>query len=382
MLRLMSLTKLEHSRLPLVQRAMSSCLSERSFGLQHDTLEIASPVESAGRKFERYRTEQPVSAHSTRLNKATGKFTPLGVCICSDPDEAGAFHDRVPLPIRIDAPISLNAQFDPDGARSTILQNAWNKDRLADLGQFLGAFALYAFNRDPCSAWTHVPLKSEGVEAGDWIRKQFADTVIATCHARLTAALRLPTRSGTVPLSQIVYEKAGLEAVLAVADMEILAPGSSAILPVCRDQGGRWREVLDDLGQSRCLGLADALQLFDHFEHIQRRSPEWFVAMAALGIDHGLWADFAQKNALLLADGRIVVCPTRNGPRVLVRNDNPESLARRLGLALPLHIAYAAETAEARKAVTKLLELKVLRESCDQPIDALQLLARSDEPVE
>jgi hypothetical protein len=38
------------------------------------------------------------------------------------------------------------------------------------------------------------------------------------------------------------------------------------------------------------------LQLFDHFEHIQGRSPEWFVAMAALGIDHGLWADFAQKN--------------------------------------------------------------------------------------
>ena len=104
--------------------------------------------------------------------------------------------------------------------------------------------------------------------------------------------------------------------------------------------------------------------------------------MAALGIDHGLWADFAQKNALLLADGRIVGCPTSNGPRVLVRNDNPESLARRLGLALPLHIAYAAETAEAKKAVTKLLELKVLRESCDQPIDALQLLARSDEPVE
>src|SRR5262249_62424640 len=108
MLRLMSLTKLEHSRLPLVQRAMSSCLSERSFGLQHDTLEIASPVESAGRKFERYRTEQPVSAHSTRLNKATGKFTPLGVCICSDPDEAGAILDLVPVPTRVGDPVRFD----------------------------------------------------------------------------------------------------------------------------------------------------------------------------------------------------------------------------------------------------------------------------------
>src|SRR5262249_41715530 len=65
--------------------------------VQHKTLEIASPVKSAGRKFKRYWTEQPFSPQSPRLNKATGKFTPLGVCVCSDPDEAGAFHDRVPL---------------------------------------------------------------------------------------------------------------------------------------------------------------------------------------------------------------------------------------------------------------------------------------------
>src|SRR5262249_57392315 len=119
MLRLMSLTKLEHSRLPLVQRAMSSCLSERSFGLQHDTLEIASPVESAGRKFERYRTEQPVSAHSTRLNKATGKFTPLGVCICSDPDEAGAFIDQRPPSVPDHAALAFETQFASGGRHST-----------------------------------------------------------------------------------------------------------------------------------------------------------------------------------------------------------------------------------------------------------------------
>lgn len=350
--------------------------------VSHDVLEILSPPESSGTKFQRYWTEQAVGPDSARLNKATGRITPLGVCICSDPSKAGALHDRVPLPISINAPISLNAQFDPDGARSAILPTTWNKERLADLGQFLGAVALEAFERDPSNAWSHVPLKSEGIEAGDWVRKQFAEAITGTCHARLIAELRLPAGTGLVALSQIVYESEDVEPLISPSDLEILAKGHSAMLPTCRDQFARWRQLLNELGQSRSLGPAHALELFDHVHQVEGREPIWFVAMAALAIKHGLWVEFSKKDALLLANGKTVACPARNGPRVLVRNDNPHSLARRLGLALPLHRAYLAETLEAAKVTAKLSEMKTLRDSCDQPIEALRLLARSEEPTE
>ncbi len=349
--------------------------------VRHDTLEVTSPLEAAGIKLLRYWTEQPVNRGSARLNKATGKFTPLGICIWSNVGQMGGLHDRVPLPIRVDAPISLNAQFDPDGARSTILANGWNKERLADLGRTLGAVALDAFNRDPSSAWRHVPLHCEDIEASEWVRKEYIDSIVGASHSRLVSDLCLPTNSGSVPLSKIAYESQVLEALLTTSDVETLAVGHSAILRTCRDEHGRWRQVLDDLGKSRLLGPADALQLFDHPGQIAGREPSWFVSMAALAIDHGLWTEFSQKNALLLADGRIVSCPSPNGLRVLVRSDNLQSLAGRLGLALPLHSAYMEDTPEAKKVVAKLLASKALRESCDLPIDALRLLARSDEPV-
>lgn len=348
----------------------------------HDELEVTSPAESSGTTFQRYWTEQTVGLGSARLNKATGKVTPLGVCICSEPRQPGALHDRVPLPISIDAPISLNPQFDPDGARSAILPTAWNKDRLADLGEFLGAVALEAFERDPSTAWMHVPLKSEGIEASDWVREQFAEAITGACHARLIAELHLPTDAGRVALPQIVYESEDVGALVTPSDLELLAEGYSAILLTCRDQFARWREVLNELGKSRCLGPADALELFGHLPQIEGREPLWFVGMAALAIKYGLWDAFSQRDSLLLASGQIVACPARSGPRVLVRNDNPQNLARRLGLALPLHGAYLAETIEAKNVAVKLSEVKALRDSCDQPIGALRLLARSEEPTE
>jgi hypothetical protein len=350
--------------------------------VRHDTLEITSPIESKGITFERYWTEQPVRRNLARLNKATGKFTTLGICVCSDQSRAGALHDRIPLPITIDAPIRLNAQFDPDGARSNILKNQWNKELLADLGQFLGAVALDALGRDASSAWMHVPLSSEPIVADEWVRKKYVEAVVGACHARLIADLRLPTAAGDVPLPHIVYEEDDIESLVTTSDLELLASGYSAILPDCLDEHGRWREVLDDLGQSRSLGPGDALELFDHLEQIKGREPDWYVAMAALAIDHGLWTAFSQKKAILLADRRIVVCPAKNGPRVLVRIDDPQSLAARLGLALPLHAAYMAESTQAIKVVSKLSEVKALRDSCDQPVEALQLLSRSNEAIE
>ena len=357
-------------------------VGEKLRDIKHDTIRIELPIDSSDIRFERYWMEQPVPPQSVRRNKKTGKFTPLGICVCSDQNRTGRFYDRIPLPIKIHAPVSLNAQFDPDGARSTILNVPWNAERLDDLGRFLGAVAIYAFGRNPSSAWMHVPLEREQVEAEGWIQEKYTEAVIEVCQTTLIDDLRLRTRRGPVPLSEIVYGDENIEALMTTADMELLSTDHSALLSDCKDEFGRWRKVLDDLNQSRLLVLADALQLFDHSDQIDGRAPGWFVEMAALAIKNELWPKFRQKKALLLADGRIVACPGKRSTRVLVRNDSPKSLARRLRLALPLHQAYTTDSSSAERVIAKLSELNILHESCDQPLDALHLLARSGEPAE
>ena len=349
--------------------------------VRHDTLKIASPDDLAGITFERYWTDQPVRPHLKRLNKETGNSTPLGICVCSDPGQTGAFYDRVPLPIKIDGPISLNAQFDPDGARSAVLENEWNTHCLATLGRFLGTVALNAFERDASSAWMHVPLSSKRVEGGQWLQEQYDNAVVEACHSRLVDDLRVPARRGAVPLSSLVYECKEVEGFVTTTDLETLANGHSALPLAYRDEIGRWRDVLDDLHQSHRLELADILQLFDHSNLIDGREPVWFVEMAALAIEDKIWTEFSKKDSIILNDGTVVTCPSKSGPRVLVSNDNPHSLAGRLGLALPLHVAYMAGSPSAKLVVATLSETNALRESCDQPFDALRLLARSDNPT-
>lgn len=76
--------------------------------------------------------------------------------------------------------------------------------------------------------------------------------------------------------------------------------------------------------------------------------------MAALALEQGLWGEFLKKNGFLLADGTIAGCPPRGGPRILVLHDNPESLARRLGLALPLHQVYQVDRQDAQTVIAEL----------------------------
>ena len=347
--------------------------------VRHNTLKIESPDDLSGIKFERYWTTQPVPSNLKRQNKATGNDTPLGICVCSDPDQVGALYDRVPLPIEIDGPISLNAQFDPDGARSSVIANKWNTYCLATLGEFLSAVALNAFEHDLSVAWMHVPLSGERIGGGQWLQEQYENAIVKACHSRLVDDLHVPTRGGAVPISSIIYECKEVEGLITASDLEALAVGHSALLPACRDEIGRWREVLDDLRQSRRLELDDALQLFDHSSLVNGRKPVWFVEMAALAIANSVWSQLSKKDSILLNDGTLVACPSKSDPRVLVSNEDPQSLPGRLGLALPLHVAYFSESPSAERVVATLLKNNILHESCDQPFDAIQLLARSDD---
>ena len=219
---------------------------------------------SRGQTYTRYLAEMPLRSEERRHNKATGPTTMLGVCVPREPEQE-LLYDRLPLPVPCDLPVGLNAQFDPDTARSTLHERSWNAHRFAELGDFLAAVAVELFTRDPRRAWGAVPLLQEVPDGiGEWLRERFLIDVIGRCHVRLGDEVRLGPQEDPRPLDEIVFEEADLEAVLTESDQERLADGFRAVPSSQRDRPGRWRGVLQELGRSRLIEVEDALELLEH----------------------------------------------------------------------------------------------------------------------
>lgn len=352
-------------------------LGEEEVEVESSTIAVVAPPAESSRSFVRYWTRQPVPEGQERIDKTTGKITPLGLCIEQGGEVHGHLFDRVRMPVEVRFPVNLNAQFDPDAARTTILQLPWNVSRFEDLGAFLSSAALYAFGQDPAAAWSHVPLRAEAGEGGDWLSERLKENISDPCRERLAAGLMLPDQDGNRrPLDEFVYESAELDGLLTPEDQLLIDPSMAVILPEYRDSGGRWREVLTELGKSRELDFGDALQIFNFPDGADRRDPEWFVLMAALAGRSASVGAFLLQRSILLADGSVVRAPTRGGSKVLVRSAAPEALAVRLGIALPLHPAYLGDGADAVEACKQLEQAGVLVGARDTPEEALALLGR------
>jgi hypothetical protein len=104
-------------------------------------------------RYRRYSTRRMVRGNDRRSHKATGPTTPIAICVPIGIVRPLRLHDRMPLPLSVGLTIGLDAQFDPDSARSTLQPNKWNKNRLSDLGQLVAWAALRAFATDTVTAW-------------------------------------------------------------------------------------------------------------------------------------------------------------------------------------------------------------------------------------
>jgi hypothetical protein len=327
--------------------------------------------------YVRYLAEMPLRPEERRHNKATGPTTTLGVSVPRQPEQ-GLLYDRLPLPIPCELPVGLNAQFDPDTARSTLHERSWNAHRFAELGDFAAAVAVELFDRDARRAWEAVPLLHEVPSGiGEWLRERFLVDVIGRCHLRLGEELRLGPKEEPRALDEIVFEDAGLESVLTGSDQERLADGFSAVPPSQRDRRGRWRSVLQELGRSRLIDVGDALDLLalDDAE-LGERQPRWYLAFAAAAIEAGRFYEFCGKRGTLLADGTRVAPPRPNEPRSLVIDEEPQTLASELGLTLTIHGVYLGSDEAARRVRGALEAERLLVRSYDSNSAALELLAR------
>jgi hypothetical protein len=179
--------------------------------LEVDVVELTDRERS--QTYSRYLVEMPLKADERRHNKATGPTTTLGICVPRRPDQ-GLLYDRLPLPVASTLPVGLNAQFDPDTARSTLHERAWNAHRFAELGDLRAAVTLELFSRDARRAWGAVPRLHDVPDGiSEWLRERLLFDVIGRCHLRLADELRLGPEDALRPLDEIVFEDSGLDSV-------------------------------------------------------------------------------------------------------------------------------------------------------------------------
>lgn len=366
-------TIIEH-RLREPERSLVS-LTICGRALDVDRVVLSDP--SSRQRYTRYMVEFPLTSDDRRKHKATGARTTLGVALSARPAQ-GLLYDRLPLPVPCALPVGLNAQFDPDTARSTLHENVWNARRFSELGDFLAAAALDAFQRKTANGWGAVPLQ-EDVPAGIgvWLQERYEGDVIAGAQKRLRDDLRIVCGEDERQLNEIVFEEEGIELVLTIDDQESLAPGLAAVVPENRDDFGRWRRVLVELDRSLELGVEQAFALLDwDDEQLGAREPQWFIDFAHAAIEADLFEEFCEHASVLLADGLRIKPPARDEPRSLVVCEDPESLASKLGLALPIHPAYLSGAVAARAVRTMLKNKNHLVDAYESDHEALALLAR------
>lgn len=346
-------------------------------GYTLDAHRIVLSDPSGGQRYTRYMTEFPLKSGDRRHNKATGPSTTLGVVLPARP-ESGLLYDRLPLPVSCALPAGLNAQFDPDTARSTLHENAWNRRRFSELGDLLAATALDTFQRKTSNGWAAAPLQEEvpdGISV--WLQERYEEDVIAVAQKRLAEELRIVCEGSEKQLDELVFEEKRLDRVLTSNDQERLAPDLSAVTGQSRDRAGRWRRVLAELGRSRELGVWEALSLLDQDdEQLGTREPRWFIDFAHAAIDAELFEAFCERASVLLADGERITPPAHDEPRSLVIREEPGTLASKLKLALPIHPAYLSRDAAARRVRTALEKAELLVDAYESDDEALALLAR------
>ena len=324
--------------------------------------------------YRRYSTHRPIRSTTTRANKATGATTSIGICVpLQPPQDALPLYDRMPLPVQSGLFIGLNAQFDPDAARSTLIPNDWNSDRFKDLGLLTSWAALEYFESGDVAGWNHIPLAAEVNNSGSWIAEQVLDLVVEASHTILMDSLTVLTAASSTPIDELAYEIAELEQLLDEYDIERLCVGKVALPRTQRDGPGRWRPVLAELGRSTVVDVEDALDILNGDT---ARPANWYVLFASIVEQHDLVKEFTSRQSLLLADGTTTGLPAAAENWVLVKSALPNSLTARLGFTRQLHPAYFVEGAGVEAFLAGLKKRHVLFDNQDVPTDVFQILKR------
>jgi hypothetical protein len=273
-----------------------------------------------------------IPAHLDRAHKAKGESTPISFAIPDSPVQTGffiAFKTRLQSTL----PFSVDAQFDPSTAREELIDNAWNRWLIESLADVVSCVAISLLAKRPSEAWPIIPLSSEkiGTSNDRWPSKEFSEAFKRTREDLAKAQVLM--NGILVPIAETSYEDDNLSELLSEADVEALWVGTKAITLDIRDEAGRWRLVLNELGASRTVGFDELLRGMAEGLFAARPVDWWVEAGAKITAIHPDEKIFGAP-FLLSTDGQPLAC-ARQGTtaRPLVFGEAISSFARRWRLA-------------------------------------------------
>jgi hypothetical protein len=273
-------------------------------------------------------------------HKATGKFTPISVAVCTN-DEPGALYIAFKTRIPSSLSISLDAQFDPSTAREDLIDNAWNRWLVERCGDVLAHVAAGLLTQDPPKAWKAIPLSSEtlGSIPGRWPRAQFGQA-FERLRGSVGSNGLISMGGQKIMLSKTAYEDAKIGSLLTTEDIGRLALGRKAILPDVRDEADRWRDVLSELGISEEIGTSHLLKGFNEALSDAKHWIWWIQAGHIITLHHPVAGIFGVP-FLRSLDGRAVACQQEKmTKRPLVFGNRVSAFCTHWSLLDRLHDGY------------------------------------------
>jgi hypothetical protein len=323
-------------------------------------------------------TDLPSPPGLLRDHKRTAPTTPVAVAL-PEGQWAGGGYLAAGLPVmRTKLPMHANAQFDPVTSRQGFAESDWNK-ALAGLVAGLWSVAVIdLFANSPTAAWQVIPLAVEMTTSTQnaarlGLVEELENLIVDIAVRQVASSAALPVDGKLVALTDLAVEEPLLEGLLTPAEIAALANLAYALPGACRDDQGRWREVLALWRQRganlpRTVTVSDALPLTED----TTRETSNTIALVAVAIACNLASRLSLLRCIVLADASHIAPPDGTNLQVLI--DDNVGLSATLAIASQLHPFYA-DDAPAAVAVSEWLRQRGSLVSATDSLAVLQLLA-------
>ena len=319
----------------------------------------------------------------SRVRKVKELTTPVGVALPLHEAGAGEVYAGLPV-VEAPLPVFVNAQFDPLTSRRDLADTDWNRALVPLVADIWGHAAVALFRRRPDAAWRAMPVgPSPDERAVSSLVGRLNGAILDTARTSVAegVAVQVPEK-GWLRLGGLAVESEPLEGVVTTEETATLL-GMQATLPLdARDEGGRWRAVLDDWRAAGAdlpepLGVERALDLFGD----KTRPVRSTIALAAAAVGAGLGDRLAMLPCVVASSGQRIVPPPDDSAEAMAENVSP--LAEELGIVTALHAEHLEDTDNARVVIDWLRERGVLLDGTDDTVVVRRLAAagRSGRPL-
>lgn len=312
-----------------------------------------------------YCAEVSAPTDASRVHKATGSSTAMGVALPVQPTEQGKVYAGLPV-VNTPLPLFVNAQFDPLTSRGDLGDTPWNRALVPLVANIWVAAAVDLFRLRPEVAWAAMPIGDDSEdESVSTLVARLNETIIQS--ARRSVAERATvdvTGNSWLGLKHLAVEARSLEGVVTAEETAELLDLPATLPSVARDPRGRWRAVLDDWREAGAdlpapLTVEQALQLLRDVS----RPVQPTIALTAVGIREGLGDEVALLPCLAASDGKRLVPPTDASPAAVALEVSP--LAAELDIVAVLEARYVDAGHDSTTVVEWLRERGALLDGTD-----------------